>query len=73
LAYIKQTVRKWNLDRDLHLNTKVVEARWQEDMAQWKVVVEQNGIQKDEYCDVLISSQGVLVYVFYAILAILQC
>jgi cation diffusion facilitator CzcD-associated flavoprotein CzcO len=63
LAYIKRTVKKWNLDRDLHLNTKVVEARWQEDIAQWKVVVEHDGVQRDEYCHVLISSQGVLVYV----------
>jgi cation diffusion facilitator CzcD-associated flavoprotein CzcO len=61
---MKRTVKKWNLDRDLELNTKVVEARWQDDIAQWKVIVERDGVQRDEYCHVLISSQGVLVYVF---------
>ena len=60
-AYIKKTARKWNLDRDLKLNTRVVGARWQEDLGQWKVTVEHEGQRRDEYCHVLISSQGVLV------------
>ncbi|KAK7420259.1 hypothetical protein QQX98_002914 [Neonectria punicea] len=62
LAYIKHTVKKWNLDRDLQLNTKVTGAWWQEDIGQWKVTVEHQGKQRDEYCNVLISAQGVLVH-----------
>lgn len=62
LDYIKRTVKKWNLDRDLQLNTRVVGARWQEDLGQWKVTVQHEGKQRDEYCHVLISSQGVLVH-----------
>ncbi|KAF6800227.1 cyclohexanone 1,2-monooxygenase [Colletotrichum sojae] len=62
LEYIKNTVRKWNLDRDLQLNTKVVGAQWQEDIGQWKVTVEHQGQRRDEYCHVLISAQGVLVH-----------
>ncbi|KAH8682082.1 hypothetical protein BX600DRAFT_485639 [Xylariales sp. PMI_506] len=62
LAYIKATVKKWNLDRDLQLNTRVVSADWQEDIGQWKVTVEHAGKQRDEYCHVLISGQGVLVH-----------
>lgn len=61
LAYMKKTVKKWNLDRDLHLNTRVVGAYWQEDLGQWKVTLEKAGVQRDEYCHVLISAQGVLV------------
>ena len=61
LAYIKRTVEKWNLDRDLHLNTKVVAAHWQKDAGEWKVTVENQGQHRDEFCDVLISAQGVLV------------
>ncbi|KAF7551089.1 hypothetical protein G7046_g7809 [Stylonectria norvegica] len=62
LAYIKHTVKKWNLDRDLQLNTKVIGAWWQEDRGEWKVTVEHEGKQRDEYCNVLISAQGVLVH-----------
>jgi cation diffusion facilitator CzcD-associated flavoprotein CzcO len=61
LAYFKRIVKKWNLDRDLQLNTKVVGAAWQEGLGQWKVTVEHAGVQRDEFCHVLISGQGVLV------------
>lgn len=62
LAYFKATVKKWNLDRDLHLNTRVVAAVWLEDSGQWRVTVEHAGERRDEYCHVLISGQGVLVH-----------
>ncbi|KAK1703884.1 phenylacetone monooxygenase [Colletotrichum lupini] len=62
LQYMKDTVKKWNLDRDLQLNTKVVGATWQEELGQWKVTVEHQGEQRDEFCHVLISAQGVLVH-----------
>ncbi|KAK5655050.1 hypothetical protein OQA88_5949 [Cercophora sp. LCS_1] len=62
LKYIKATVKKWNLDRDLQLNTRVVGAHWDEALGQWKVTVEHEGKQRDEYCHVLISAQGVLVH-----------
>ncbi|GAB7364263.1 hypothetical protein MBLNU230_g4811t1 [Neophaeotheca triangularis] len=62
LAYIKRTMKKWNLDRDLQLNTKVISAEWQEEAGEWEVVVENQGQQRVEYCDVLISAQGVLVH-----------
>ncbi|KAK1711924.1 cyclohexanone 1,2-monooxygenase [Colletotrichum acutatum] len=62
LQYMKDTVKKWNLDRDLQLNTKVAGAVWQEELGQWKVTVEHQGEQRDEFCHVLISAQGVLVH-----------
>ncbi|KAM5344099.1 hypothetical protein ACJ41O_012636 [Fusarium nematophilum] len=62
LAYMKATVKKWNLDRDLRLNTRVVGAQWQDELGQWKVTVEHEGSQRDQYCHVLISAQGVLVH-----------
>ncbi|KAI9372345.1 hypothetical protein BJX61DRAFT_552971 [Aspergillus egyptiacus] len=61
-AYIKRTVAKWNLDRDVHLDTRVVGARWQENEGVWKVTVEHAGVQRDEYCEILISGQGVLCH-----------
>lgn len=60
---MKRTVKKWNLDRDLQLNTRVVGAEWQEAEGQWKVTVEEGGGQRRiEFCHVLISAQGVLVH-----------
>ncbi|GAM33513.1 hypothetical protein TCE0_011r00460 [Talaromyces pinophilus] len=59
--YIKRTTKKWNLDRDVQLNTKVVSAYWQEEEGKWKVTVEHEGKQRVEFCDILISGQGNLV------------
>lgn len=59
---MKRTVRKWNLGRDLQLNTKVVGAEWQERDGQWEVTVEHDGKRRVERCHVLISAQGVLVH-----------
>jgi cation diffusion facilitator CzcD-associated flavoprotein CzcO len=61
-AYIKSTAKKWNLDRDVKLNTKVVGAEWNEAKGEWKVIVELDGAQREEYCDILISGQGVLTH-----------
>lgn len=59
---MKNTTKKWNLDRGLQLNTKVVSAEWQEDDGQWRVTVEHDGQRRTEFCHVLISAQGVLVH-----------
>ena len=61
--YILDTTRKWNLDRDVKLGHDVIEARWMEDLGQWKLVVEHAGQRQTHYVDVLLSGQGVLVYV----------
>ncbi|KEF55111.1 uncharacterized protein A1O9_08764 [Exophiala aquamarina CBS 119918] len=58
--YIVDTVKKWNLDRDVQLNTEVTKAAWEESKGQWKVTVKHNGQSRDEWADVLISGQGVL-------------
>lgn len=59
--YMRSTAKKWNLYRDIKLNTRVVSATWDDINGRWCVVVENEGMQRDEYCDVLISGQGVLV------------
>ncbi|KAK4942614.1 hypothetical protein LTR10_017743 [Elasticomyces elasticus] len=59
-AYIKHTVKKWNLDRDMQLNTKVKGAYWQDDLGQWKVTVEHEGQHRDEYADIIVAAQGFL-------------
>lgn len=40
----------------------MVGATWQKDSAEWKVTVDHKGNVRDEYCDVLVSAQGVLVH-----------
>ncbi|KAJ4322631.1 hypothetical protein N0V94_002284 [Neodidymelliopsis sp. IMI 364377] len=64
LEYFKKTVRKWNLDRDLQLNTKVVGAQWHESEGMWEVELENTKTEerRTEWCHVLISGQGVLVH-----------
>lgn len=63
--YIHRTVRKWNLDRDLQLNTRVVEMAWQAEKGEWRVEVENTltGEKRVEYAEIVLSAQGVLVYV----------
>ncbi|KEF54035.1 uncharacterized protein A1O9_09830 [Exophiala aquamarina CBS 119918] len=58
--YIKETAKKWSLDRDVHLNHKVTEVIWQEDLGQWKITVETREQTFIEYADFFISGQGVL-------------
>ncbi|PLN78359.1 FAD/NAD(P)-binding domain-containing protein [Aspergillus taichungensis] len=62
--YIHRTVRKWNLDRDLQLNTRVVEMAWQAEKGEWRVEVENTltGEKRFEYAEIVLSAQGVLVH-----------
>lgn len=59
-AYIRRTVKKWNLDRDIQYNTRVSAAHWRSEKGQWELAIEQNGIKRTEFFHVLVSGQGVL-------------
>lgn len=58
--YFVRTVKKWDLDRDIVFNTKVVGAHWQENEGKWKVTLERQGQRYEETADVFISAQGFL-------------
>lgn len=61
LEYMQKTVKKWNLDRDIQFNTKVIALDWLEDAGKWKVRVREDGREeRDEMVDVLVSAQGFL-------------
>lgn len=60
---MQETTKKWNLDRDIKLNHRVLETVWQEENGKWKVTVENGGQRLVEYADILVSGQGVLEYV----------
>jgi cation diffusion facilitator CzcD-associated flavoprotein CzcO len=57
-AYIKRTAKKWSLDRDVYLNTRVKSATWQPEPGVWAIVVEHNGVRRTEHAEILISAQG---------------
>jgi|SRR5690242_133901 len=63
LNYFKKTTKKWNLDRDLQLNTKVVGAQWHDSEGMWEVEVQNTRTEekRKEWCHILVSGQGVLV------------
>lgn len=58
--YMKKTAQKWNLERDVKYNHRVVGAYWQEARGQWKVLVEHDSHVSETFADVLISAQGFL-------------
>lgn len=58
--YIQRTARKWNLYDNIELNSKVVEATWDEAAGKWKVKVEQNGVIKEDEAEVFVSASGPL-------------
>ncbi|KAK5252318.1 hypothetical protein LTS06_003185 [Exophiala xenobiotica] len=59
-AYMKKIAQKWNLERDVKYDHRVVGAYWQEDRGQWKVNVEHEGMVIEDFADVLVSAQGFL-------------
>lgn len=60
LEYFKRTVKKWNLHKNVKFGHRVHDARWQEDRAQWKIVIEHNGETFTDYADILVSARGFL-------------
>jgi cation diffusion facilitator CzcD-associated flavoprotein CzcO len=62
--YMQRIVKKWDLDRDVEFNTRVTGCWWQEQLGKWKIKVEHEGVEREEYADILISGQGFLKYVW---------
>lgn len=57
---MKKTAVKWNLERDVKYDHRVVGAYWQESLGQWKVLVEHGGTVTEDFADILVSAQGFL-------------
>ena len=58
--YLTKITIERNLDRDVHINSKVISAIWDEESATWKVKIQQEDKIIEDYCDVLINGSGVL-------------
>jgi len=57
---MKNIAQRWDLERNIKYSHKVKGAYWQNDRSQWRVVVEHNGVEFEDFADVLISAQGFL-------------
>ena len=57
---MQKTVKEWSLDRDVQFKNRVKGAYWQEDRAQWKLLVEKDDREREEYADILVSARGFL-------------
>lgn len=60
LEYMVKTVDKWNLRKHIQFNTRVVGLDWEEDSGRWKILVEADGKQREEYANVVLSARGFL-------------
>jgi len=60
LDYIRRTVSKYKLDRDLKLEHEVVGTTWSEDKSKWSVEIKHGSETFTDECDVLVSARGFL-------------
>jgi cation diffusion facilitator CzcD-associated flavoprotein CzcO len=60
LAYIKRTADKYNLAKDVQLNSKVIFAEWKECDGKWHIQIEQNGKIIEDVSDLLVNASGYL-------------
>lgn len=59
--YIKRTTKKYDLDRHVQLQSKVIETSWDDDEAVWRIKVQKkDGTVFEDYAHVLINGAGIL-------------
>jgi len=61
-VYIKRTVSKYKLDKHMQINTRLVEASWDDDMRKWKVKTDVGGSITEDEVDILVNGFGFLKY-----------
>ncbi len=59
-AYIKRTVRKYNLDEKVKFDSKVLETIWDEAVGKWMIKVDLNGSIIEDEADILVNGAGFL-------------
>lgn len=58
--YIQRTVKKWNLDRNVQFNSRVLETIWDDNAGKWKIQVDQAGTIIHDEVDILVNATGFL-------------
>jgi len=59
-SYIKRTSDKYGLAERIQLQSKVVQATWDEPSSKWRLKIRQDGEEKEDECDILINGTGFL-------------
>jgi len=59
-AYIKATSVKYNLEKHVQCNSKVLETVWDDQVGKWKIKVDINGTIYEDEADILINGSGFL-------------
>ncbi|KAK4868954.1 hypothetical protein LT330_006563 [Penicillium expansum] len=59
-SYIKRTSDKYGLAEHVQLQSKVVQATWNEPSSKWRLKIRQDSEEKEDECDILIDGSGFL-------------
>lgn len=59
-AYIQRTTKKYNLDKHVSFNSRILETIWDDEVGKWKVKVDVNGEVKEDEADILVNAAGFL-------------
>ncbi|KAF8853883.1 FAD/NAD(P)-binding domain-containing protein [Acephala macrosclerotiorum] len=59
-AYIKRTAEKYNLLKNVQLNSKVLETAWDNKAGKWRIKAEINGRVEEDQADILVNGSGFL-------------
>lgn len=64
-AYMKKTTSKWNLDKHVQLNSKILETIWDDEVGKWRIKIDHKGMIKGDEADILVNGAGFLKQVLY--------
>jgi len=59
-AYIKRTAKKYNLDKHVSFNSRILETIWDDEVGKWKIKIDVNGSVKEDEADILVNGAGFL-------------
>jgi cation diffusion facilitator CzcD-associated flavoprotein CzcO len=60
LKYVQGVAKKYHVEKYITFNSRICGAEWDDAKGKWKVKVENDGLIKNDECDVLFSASGVL-------------
>lgn len=58
--YMKDTAKKWDLERHMLFNSKVIDSIWDERSGKWRLKIDHEGDVIQDECDVLVNATGFL-------------
>lgn len=58
--YIRRTTKKYNLDKNISYESKVIESIWDDDEGKWKLKIQKGDKVIEDACEVLLDASGIL-------------